>query len=108
MQVVYYFFLFKAPGKPTVEEVSDTTIQIGFTELSDTSHTYTYRAEAKAGGGVVHESKCDSNEDVCLFTGLVPANLYAMSVRACFSPATDEELCSSPSESVKAWTLPSG
>ncbi len=101
------FFSFKAPGKPTVEEVSDTTIEIGFTELSDTSHAYTYRAEAKAIGGVVHESKCDTNEDVCLFTRLTPASVYAMSVRACFSPTTGENLCSSPSDSVKAWTLPS-
>ncbi len=108
MQVAYHFFKFKAPGKPTVESVSDKTIQIGFTELSDTSHTYTYRAEAKASGGVVHESKCDSNTKTCLFKELTPACFYAVSVRACFSLTAGTELCSSSSESVKTWTLPSG
>ncbi len=100
-------FYIKAPGKPTVGEISDTTIQIGFMKLNDTSHIYTYRAVAKARSGTVHESNCDSNTNICLFTGLTPARFYAMSVRACLSPTTGEKRCSSPSESVKAWTLPS-
>ncbi len=81
-------------------------IEIGFTGLNDTSHTYTYRDEAKASGGVVHESKCDSNKDVCLFTRLSSASFYAMNIRACFQLPSGEELCSSPSESVTAWTRP--
>ncbi len=48
-----------ALGHPTVKETSDSSVTISFIKVVDTSHKYTYHAEAKAIGGAVHQSDCD-------------------------------------------------
>ncbi len=96
-----------APGRPSLRQTLDTSIIINFTKLTDTLHAYFYRGEAKSVGAT-HHGDCNADQSTCKFTRLKPATSYSISIQACFSTAAEGAICSSPSQSITAFTLPSG
>ncbi len=101
-------FVLTALSTPNVEKTSDTSVVMGFTKLTDTLHSYTYRGGANQTGSVVIQINCDGDKSICIFNGLEAASTYELSVRVCFVTSLGEELCSLWSPTVTAWTNPAG
>ncbi len=91
-----------------MKESLDTSVIIGFTKLSDSSHAYSYVATATAADGKAHESNCNVETSTCELTGLTAARAYEVTVSACFSILPDENICSLPSQLETTWTRPAG
>ncbi len=101
-------FKIKAPAKPSLLEVNDTSMLIKFAKWVDPLTTYTYVGEAVSANGTLYLSDCDSDASTCLFIRLTPARTYSVGLRSCYSPLSGKTVCSPLSPSIDATTNPSG
>ncbi len=83
-------------------------IVLTFKELTDGLKEYFYKLEAEGSDADLHNSKCYIQSHLCYLDGLIPARSYEISLRACFSPVANRDVCSPRKGTLLVWTLPEG
>ncbi len=96
-------FSLQEPEIPSLVNRTNSEIVMKFTELTDGLQEYFYKLEAD-----LHSSKCNIQSHLCYLDGLIPARSYEISLRACFSPVANRDVCSPTKGTLLVWTLPEG
>ncbi len=96
------------PEVPSLLKRSTNGIDVNFQELTGGNKNYAYKIEGIGSDGDKHDGSCSSKNHVCRLEGLNSARCYEIGLRACFSPLTNSEICSSTKGTVTICTLPEG
>ncbi len=82
---------------------------LSFEKLGDVGRAlaYTARCSDSSTSKLVTENACDEETQTCEVDELEPAMRYNLQIVSCFN-ASDEKVCSPPSEELLEWTMPEG
>ncbi len=101
-------FSFQEPEIPSLINRTNNDIVTKFMELTDGLKEYFYKLEAEGSDADLHKCTCNIRSHSCYLDGLIPARSYEISLRACFSPVANRDVCSPRKGALLVWTLPEG
>ncbi len=94
----------------TMAARDENSLLLGFEPISDALRHFTIKARCAESNSIdfTTDFECGEASQMCEIGGLEPAVQYSVQLVSCFEVNGGENICSEPSASLIAWTMPAG
>ncbi len=95
---------------PTMVAREEDAFVVEFEPMYDALRHFNLKARCAESNStdLTTDYDCDEASQMCEIGGLEPAVQYSVQLVSCFKVTGGEDICSEPSASLIAWTMPAG